>query len=772
MLKTRKMLHLLLLIFIVQQVLAQNVTGKVISNKEEAIEFVHILLYDAVDSAFITGTMTNENGEFIVKNCPSERLYIKLSCIGYQDTIYFAQSGIYSTYILNEGTVSLNEINVTATRPIVKVDDGKLSFDVPALIQHRPVSNALDVLGEIPGVEKIGERITIIGANSTQVIINNRVSSMSSDQISNYLKNIPPERIKSVELLYTTPPKYGVKGSAINIVLDNDRTKQRENKTQVNVQGTKAHYFSPSAGISFSSANENSLLHVVYSMKYEDEFSGETLEAVHLLNDTTHFVSLKNRAKATSVIHAIGLSFDYDLKNKDRISLSYNTRINNLRSKRDGFIGVDAKQNINSLNKRNGPSDLHNISMSYSHAKLVFGFNYSYYNNRKDQSLYNIADLKSDSIISESAQTVNRGTFYISNEHLVRGKNKISYGINMLAGRSENAQTTFGNNDIHEAFTQRQSEYSADVFMGWSRSFGKKITMNANLALEYYEYNVQIQARQQKLWKKWNLYPTLSMVYKIAPMNTIQLSVLSETRYPTYWQTTPNVTYMNYYMLNEGNPEIMPAKTYSARLNYILKGQYIFQLFGNISSKHIQQLLYQSSEKLQAIYKVINLDRHNTFGFMAVLPFKPNHIVDSKINLSGFLIHDKGRLEEVFFDREKTVARISISNSIFLNAKKNLSILLNGFYTTKGIQGIYDVKPMYNLSSGIVWDINKRFRASVIGDDVLNGRKGKTSTKIQNQNYSQEIDNNYRRIVLTLRYNIGGYKEKKSSGVDISRFGI
>jgi hypothetical protein len=743
----------------------------VVSIEGEPVDLVNILLYNAADSTFITGTVTNQDGEFSFRNLEQNEFYIKLSSIGYLEAVYPVVPDKYAVYVLKENTYNLNEVTVTAAKPIVRVDDGKLSFDVPSLIQQRPINSAFDVLGEIPGIEKTGERIHIIGANSTTIIVNNRVSPMSTSQLIDYLKSIPPEQVKSIELLYVTPPGYGVKGSSINIVIDNYRKENRERKAQLTLQGNLAHYFSPSTGFSYSSADDKSLLNVIYSYRYDKKRPTENLEAIHSLDNILYDISLENTSKSVNKAHNIGLSYDYDLKNKDIIKISYNARINDSDTKRLGLVTLD-DQNIESVNKSMGPSNLHNFSINYTHSNLLVGMDYSYYNNKNDQYLTNFIGSNSDSITWDSKQVVNQGFFYVTNQHTIKEKQKISYGINARISNSENNQSTLANNTIDNDFSQEQSEYSIDGFVGWSHSLGKKISFNANMSLEYHKANVKSKSEKYTLWVGWNFYPTLSMVYKITPMKILQLSFLSEKRYPTYWQTTPNVTYMNYYIANEGNPNLKPARIYSGRLNYILKGKYIFQLFGSVSPDYIQQSLYQSSEKLQAIYKIINLDKHNTFGMMAVYPFKAGQILDSKVILSGFLIHDKGELEDVLFNRKKVYGRISMSNNIYLNTKKSLSVQVNGSYATKATQGIYDIKPMYNLSAGVVWSINERLRISMLGDDLLNGRKGRTSTKIQNQSYNQVINNDSRMVSVSVRYNIGGYKEKKSPDIDTSRLGI
>ena len=87
-------------------------------------------------------------------------------------------------------TVKLPDVYVTSERPLVTVTDDALSFDVPNLIMAKPVNTAFDILGEIPGLVKEGDNVSIIGVPTTNIIINGRRSSMSLSQIVELLKSI------------------------------------------------------------------------------------------------------------------------------------------------------------------------------------------------------------------------------------------------------------------------------------------------------------------------------------------------------------------------------------------------------------------------------------------------------------------------------------------------------------------------------------------------------------------------------------------------------
>ena len=46
----------------------------------------------------------------------------------------------------------LPEVLVRGERPVIKAEKGKLIYDVPRIIEKLPVTNAYEVLKELPGV--------------------------------------------------------------------------------------------------------------------------------------------------------------------------------------------------------------------------------------------------------------------------------------------------------------------------------------------------------------------------------------------------------------------------------------------------------------------------------------------------------------------------------------------------------------------------------------------------------------------------------------------
>ena len=113
---------------------------------------------------------------------------------------------------------SLPEVMITGQRPIVKAEQGKLVYDLPRLIGNLPVDNAYDAVKELPGVTEMNGGLMLAGQGVT-VILDGKVSTMSTEQLYSLLKSIPSSRIEKAEVMYNAPARYQVRGALINITL-------------------------------------------------------------------------------------------------------------------------------------------------------------------------------------------------------------------------------------------------------------------------------------------------------------------------------------------------------------------------------------------------------------------------------------------------------------------------------------------------------------------------------------------------------------------------
>lgn len=711
-----------------------------------------------------------------------KRIYYLLPIAGLLSlpTQMLAQKQTGSETILVNDSITLNlpEVFVKAERPLVKVADGKLQYDIPNLMKSKPVDNAFDILGELPGVGKNGDNISLLGTSETTIIINGRKSSMTPEQLADMLKATPSSKVKKIEVMYSTPPQYGVRGASINVVIENDRSLTDILKGEISLTGKQAWYFSPTALMNLSYTGKKYAADLSYSANYRHGRSTEDMHAEPTVNGTKYDILQKNWSENKGISHNLRGAFEYDFSNKDKLSASYTGKYVqdkpvSLRGGQTDFKGIET---VNTASRTTGPSFLHSTRIDYNgHKNLNAGIDYTFYKDKSLQDLVNnFEDSNDQDRRNESKQKSQRANIYINHFVVVGEGWKISYGAEAsLSGTTNEASALLNNEKESEGtFYMKQKEHSAGIFGGFSRSFGKKFTLNASLAVRYYKASVDSAGKKSTLWDQADLFPSLSAVYRIDRSNMLQFSLSSNRKYPSYWATTPNTYYMNIYSVIKGNPQLKPELNYSMQLTYVIKNKYVLGAFANFQPDKIQQMSYQQPDRLQSVFHSINLDTHTMYGLMAVVPFRAGEVLSSRLTLMGFSIHDKGTLVDISFDRKKLFGRAMLTNTIFLTRDKNLSLDISGDYSSPAIQGIYDIAPLYSLDAALVWTLpKKKLRLTLKGSDLLNSQKPLTHIDEQGQKSRMELFQDIRSVSLTLRYSFGGYKEKKVKSVDTSRFG-
>ena len=65
------------------QLMAQNITGKVVDTKGEPLAFANVVLLNRTDSAFIKGAVSGEDGSFVIDTSCNGGI-IKVTSVGYK----------------------------------------------------------------------------------------------------------------------------------------------------------------------------------------------------------------------------------------------------------------------------------------------------------------------------------------------------------------------------------------------------------------------------------------------------------------------------------------------------------------------------------------------------------------------------------------------------------------------------------------------------------------------------------------------------------------
>lgn len=753
---------LLLLTTIILKINAQSIIeGKVVSADNQPIEFATVVVQTS-DSVFVNSAYTDSVGQFKIETTLVQYRLI-VQHMMYETSELLLTSKNAGTIILHDKDNMLNEVVVKGERPVVKVSNGRLTYDMQSLLNRKAVTTAYDAILELPGVIEKSGLLTLIGSNKLNIIINGKASTMSSDQLLELLKNMPSDQILSAEVMYSAPPQYHFRGAIINLVLK----KNPENmlQGQVNTSYTQKHYESYSAGFNLGYATSKLSTDILYSMSQTRRKSGLDLYSKHLYNDSIYDIEQKNKGSRKNLTHNIRANVNY-AEEKNELNFTYTAQIVGNVDNKESSVGNFSNSTNNKTDAT--PSQMHNLNLVYVfNKKLSLGVDYTYYNDKTNENYSEKRIDKEAAFLSLANQTLNR--IKVSVDHAVDLADKLAfnYGAKMQYNKDHSFQrysNIQGNTLGMSNKDTKQEEYTYSAYIGINKQFSEELSGSVSLTGEYYKLNEL---------KQWSVFPTIDLTYVASPSNTLQLTFSADRDYPPYWALSNTIAYLNGYAQIWGNPDLQPSRNYSAQFTYLRNNKYVFTAYYNYDDKAFAQLPYQSTKDLQLIYQTTNFKYTQSMGVSASLPATWGRLnsrltVDASYNKA-----ESKSFHDLTFDKNKIVLYSNLDNTFNLSDKPNIKLELSATYVSPFLQGPMDLSKIFNLEAGVKWTSNNNKAVlSIKGYDLTDSWTIDTALRFANQNLRMDQLHDSRYVSATFSYKFGqDMKKNKINKVDTSRFG-
>ena len=651
---------------------------------------------------------------------------------------------------------SLPEAMVTGDKPIVKADKGKLIYDLPHIIKDLPVDNAYDAIKELPGVIESNGSFTLAGRGA-KVVIDGKVTNMTSDQLNMLLKSIPASSIANAEVMYSAPARYQVRGAMINITLKkaDDSIAPVVGEVGGKWQYDNRHAFQERASLIVNKGKFSG--DILYSHTHGKSFSETGSEAHHSLNDgTVHEIIDASTSESQSHRHNWRVGADYNFGQKHSLSGVYTGSY----AKGTGVYTTTGFHNA--VNNALSVNQMHNGRIDYNTPfGLSAGVEFTSYKAPIIQALNNPDG--SNILTANDNQHITRWKAFVSQEHNTKNGWGINYGVNFNMAKDDSWQKYTGTGELPGDMSAVQRENILNIYAGFNKSFGEKLMMDVSLAGERYESEV---------WKKWDIYPNAVLLYTPNKDNLFQLVVNGNRDYPEYWavKSATNISSGGYSEII-GNPDLSPASSWFAQFIYLFKNKYMLAAWFGHTDDYFVQTQYLDPNRLKSIFKWVNFDYQQTAGLQLAIPFKAGQWLDSRLTVTGQYQHEKDSdFYDMSFDRHKVYLYVILNNSFTISRKPYLILNVNGSYSTAAIQGLYDLPQSGNLDMSLTWRFLKEKANLTVGCyDVL-----ETQGISPYMNCGKQIVYNhypsYREFKLTFSYRFGAYKDKERKEVDTSRF--
>ena len=740
------------------EVWGQTINGKVIDSKQQPIDGATIVL-QAMDSTYIGASISNTDGTFTLKNKPKDYRLI-IQHLLYQTKIITGKGNNAGIIQLHPQDYALDEVVVKAERPFVKVENGRLGYNLAVLTRNQLVNNAYEALAKLPGVQEDRGSLTLAGAGKLTVILNGKPTTMDAGQLETLLRNTPVNRVEKAEVMYSTPPEYHVRGAAINIVLkrSNDYSFQGE----VSADYKNQYFNSGSINGNFRLSTPKIAFDVIYGANDVKNMEYIELDSKHTLKDKLYNITQNEQLRSKYWNHNFRTAFEYNFKDKNNINVIYTGSYTPDQYNNSLTTGNYQTSNVD----KRIDTHMHNVTLQYhSGFGLEIGGDYTQYTSDNNQHLYaDYQDGNQSSFSMIGGQRIKRYSIYADQKHqLPKGWN-LGYGASYRFAKDRDFQTySQVTGSIHtQNMYSNLKEQTTSFYASLSKSYATGTSLSVSATGEYYTLGS---------YRKWAVYPQLSLTYLKTPKHIFQLALSTDKTYPSYWNMQSSVSYLNGYTELWGTPGLKPMTNYNLNGNYILKQKYIFGLFFTHTLNYFTQVAYQSTDRLALIYKNTNWNYMQIWGVNIILPFKAGNWLNSRLTLVGMQMHQRcDSFFDIPFDRKKWVFSGTLDNTFRVN--KNLSFELMANVQTPVIQGTFDIESIFNLTAGLKWNFVKdKFSLSVRCNDIFDS--GMPATKVRFKGQKLDMNSGFysRAFTIHFSYRFGGYKKKETKKVDISRFG-
>ena len=777
---------ILCLLMSLGEIMAQGISGKVMDGKEQPVDGVAVIL-QTLDSVYVDAVVTDTLGDFRLNHPLDQSYRLIFQHILYNMVEKEITTANVGTVVLEEKDYQLAEITVKGERPQVKLEGGKLTYDVPQLMKDKTATNAFEIIKDLPGLIERNDNLELVGASRLNIILNGQLTTMSADQLIQLLKTMPASRVEKAEVMYNAPAKYNVKGALLNVVLSKNESETPSWQGETGVDYTQYRHAGGDAHVNLLYTNKGFSIDFLLNGNKRRDVMGEDMLARHTLNSGMTEISQHNRALVHVNRGTVRLGMDYTFANEDKLSLAYYLKGDKVLSDRDAFTSYldlskpENKSESTSLVRDDGHSAIHNIRLQYDgHAGISAGADFTRYHSPSVLDYQDTNGSRTD-MINNTRQDVSRWSVFLNKTHSFASGWGLNYGVHGGYASSKNYSEYLydqgaGYEMDEEALEDNtQKEYIADIFAEVSKSFGERFSATVGLKGEYFKSDYTSSRENMNLWNEGALFPTVSLSYTFSPRHILQFDISSDKTYPGYWQVSPQVTPLNSYSEVAGNPLLKPYRTYEGQMVYIFRQKYMLVAFCEYTPDYFAQLPYQSDTELKTVFRFENMDYSLETGLAVIIPFNVGRFWNSRITLRGWRMQEKNdNFHGISYNREAYLGLAHMSNTFNLCDKPNLKMTIDGQYVTPGaIQGIYDLGSMYEISAGLKWTfLNDRASLTLKGDDIFASSIPRTIKINQGNQWSRMRKlNDERCLKLSFVWKFGGYKEREHDSIDTSRFG-
>ncbi|WP_289037542.1 TonB-dependent receptor [uncultured Zobellia sp.] len=784
-----------LLLSIIPSYGQSEIAGKVQTETDEPVTYANVLLLRAGDTVLVKGTITNENGTFLLPNIAQGQYVVSASMVGFKTAatkefnFKVGESLKLPPIILSRG-VELEEVIVSSKKNLYVQKIDRMVINVSSSILSQG-SSALEILERSPGVlvDRQNSTISLVGKSGVVVMINGKQSYMPASSLVQLLQSMNSSNIESIELITTPPANYDAEGNAgfINIVV----------KEQPNVGFNGSYSLSFGIGNGTTTSDNISINYRKKRMNLFGNYSFQRDAQGQLFDYDRSFINSEEAlANITTTSdrdpvqrnHSIRTGLDYELSDKTFIGLLLWANDNKwtmdaINQSRETVNGM-SRSFVELLNTERNQLQHFGSNLNLKHnfkedRYISFDLDYLKYH-LENPTLYtnsffdgNNNFLREELTQSDKTTPINIKVGKLDYSDQISEKIKLGTGIKGAFSNFENdilVGTFEGQNLVEDPSLTEISNLKERILAGYS-SMDYAINDKTNLKIGLrYEHTTSelISDKQGKVVDRTfgELFPTAYISHAINDTLSFNFSYSRRITRPTFNDMAPFVIFVDPTTFFSGNPAVQPAISNSVKfdINYrsaLFSAQYSVE---DETISRFQSRFEEESERL--IFGATNLDQTKIFTLTLGLPITLTNWWKIQNNLIYFNTKIANTVDGSIFNFKQSSFNINHTQSFTM--AKNLTSEVNFNYNSPSIisfTGTGVLEEFYGLNVGIQKKLGEQGGTlSFKVNDVLESMKWTVTTNIpeQNLNTVSSFDLFNRTFLLTYSNNFGNRKLKST----------
>lgn len=547
-----KYLIITLIMCLPSLVSAQTVEGTIFDEKGSPVEFANVVALVLPDTTFLSGTVTDSLGHFSVETQGKDVL-LRMSCIGYETHTAKATQGVMC-FTLYKKSIMLGDVVVKGSVPQYRMTGEGLETYVSGTVLEK-LGTADDVLKHIPSMIKRNDGWEVFGKGAPIIYLNGRPLRDLGE-----LDNLKSSDIKSVEVIRHPGAKYA---ASVGAVVRIKTVRRKGEGFSVDVRSTyrynKFNNFVEQLNTNYRHDGLN--LFAVYKFS-NIKFIKDAEHELTTKADTLWEQKISDYSESKQEYHFLQTGASYDFNNHS-IGAYYSVTFTGDEHS-EGH--TDSKVTANNLyydhiatvsTEKNESNPIHRLNIYYNGTlgKTNIDFNTDLYYNHT--YLLSTNGETSDKYDSRSILAENS-----SRNRMIAGKLVVSsplFGgtLNYGAEYTHTSRTDNYISDHTNLVTNsdcRLKEITASPFAEYiyQTPIGDLVVglRYEHVAYTYYK-NGEYMDEQSRTFS--NFFPSLSFGTQIGK-TAWQLAYSARTRRPSYSQLSNNVSYVNRFSRQTGNP--------------------------------------------------------------------------------------------------------------------------------------------------------------------------------------------------------------------------